>query len=808
MEIQQRKIPVNIEDEMKRSYLDYAMSVIIRRALPDARDGLKPVHRRVLFAMYDQGNDWNKPYRKSARVVGDVIGKYHPHGDSAVYDTIVRMAQDFSLRCRLVDGQGNFGSIDGDSPAAMRYTEVRMQRLATELLEDIDKETVEFVPNYDESLTEPSVLPAGFPNLLVNGTDGIAVGMATRMPPHNLEEVIDGVIALIENPEIGVEELLQIIPGPDFPLGGIICGRRGIEDAYRTGKGSIRIRAHVKKEVNEKTDRESLIIVDIPYQVNKARMVERIAELIRKKKIEGISDLRDESDQDVRVVIELKRDANSEVILNQLLKHTTLQISYGINMLALEKGRPKLFTLKGLLNSFIGHRKNMVTRRCAFDLRKAEERAHILEGLKIALDHLDQVIALIRRSANPVEARQGLIDTFGLSEVQAKAILDMRLQRLTGLERDKITEEYNDLLHTIAQLTEILSNERMILNLIVEDLQRIKSTYGDPRRSVIMDEVEDLDIEDLIAEEDMVVTVSHTGYIKRNSVSLYRSQHRGGKGIAGMGTKTDDFVENLFVASTHDYLLFFSDLGRVYWLKVHQIPQASRAARGKAIVNLLQLDPDEKITTLRAIREFEVDHYVVMATRHGVIKKTALRAFSNPRRGGIIAIVLDEGDKLIETRFTDGKRDIFLASQNGKSIRFKEQEVRPTGRPTRGVKGMDLEEDDILIGMEVIDEGAEILTVTEKGFGKRTPASEYRLQGRGGKGIITIKTTERNGKVVGIRQVTPEEDLMIITNQGTIIRIRVKGISIIGRNTQGVKLIGLTDEERVGSIARVVEKEE
>jgi len=808
MEIRRTIVPVNIEDEMKRSYMDYAMSVIIRRALPDARDGLKPVHRRVLYAMFDQGNEWNRPYRKSARVVGDVIGKYHPHGDAAVYDTIVRMAQDFSLRCRLVDGQGNFGSIDGDSPAAMRYTEVRLQRLAGELLEDIDKETVEFVPNYDESFTEPSVLPAGFPNLLVNGTDGIAVGMATRMPTHNLNEVIDGLITLIENPDLELDNLMNYIPGPDFPLGGIICGRQGIRNAYRTGKGSIQIRAHVQKEINERTNRESLIVSDIPYQVNKARLVERIAELIRSKKVEGISDLRDESDQDIRVVIELKRDAISEVILNQLFKHTNLQISYGINMLALENGRPRLFNLKGLLQSFIEHRKIIVTRKCAFDLRKAEERAHILEGLKVALDHLDEVIAMIRGAATPAEARTGLMEAFDLSNEQARAILDMRLQRLTGIERDNITEEYNDLLHTIAQLTEILSNERMILNLIVEDLTRIKSAYGDTRRTVIIDAVDEIDIEDLIVEEDMVVTVSHTGYIKRNPVSLYRSQHRGGKGITGMGTKTDDFVENLFIASTHDYILFFSDLGRVYWLKVHEVPQASRAARGKAIVNLLRLDPSEKITAHLKVREFDPEQYIMMATRRGIVKKTELRAFSNPRRGGIIAINLDEKDKLIDTRITDGSRDIFLASRSGKSIRFKEQEVRPMGRPSRGVKGMDLEADDWLVGMVVIDEGADILTVTENGFGKRTPASEYRLQGRGGKGIITIKTSDRNGKVVGIRQATAEDDLMLITDQGTIIRIKVKGVSVIGRNTQGVKLIGLSEGEQVGSITRVVEKDE
>ncbi len=808
MEIERTYIPVNIVDEMKRSYMDYAMSVIIRRALPDARDGLKPVHRRVLFAMYDQGNEWNKPYRKSARVVGDVIGKYHPHGDSAVYDTLVRMAQDFSLRCRLIDGQGNFGSIDGDSPAAMRYTEVRLQRLAGELLEDIDKETVEFVPNYDESFTEPSVLPAGFPNLLVNGTDGIAVGMATRMPPHNINEVIEGLIALIENPDLELVDLMNHIPGPDFPLGAIICGRQGIQRAYMTGKGSIQIRAHVQKEVNERTGRESLIVSDIPYQVNKARLVERIAELIRGKKVEGISDLRDESDQDIRVVIELKRDAVSEVILNQLFKHTSLQISYGINMLALDNGRPKLFNLKGLLQSFIDHRKNIVTRRCAFDLRKAEERAHILEGLKIALDHLDEVIALIRRAASPSEARTGLMEKYGLSEVQARAILDMRLQRLTALERDKITEEYNELLHTIAQLTAILSNERMILNLVTEDLTRIKNAYGDVRRTVIIDAVDEIDIEDLIAVEDMVVTVSHTGYIKRNPVTLYRSQHRGGKGITGMGTKSEDFVENLFIASTHDYILFFSDLGRVYWLKVHEVPQASRAARGKAVVNLLQLDPNEKITALLPVREFDPEQFVMMATRRGIVKKTELRAFSHPRRGGIIAINLDEGDKLIATRITDGNGDIFLASRNGKSIRFKEQKVRPMGRPSRGVRGMDLEPDDLLVGMLVIDEGTDILTVTENGYGKRTTASEYKLQGRGGKGIITIKTSDRNGKVVGIRQGTSEDDLMLITDQGTIIRIKVKGISVIGRNTQGVKLIGLSEGEHVGSIARVVEKEE
>jgi DNA gyrase subunit A len=809
---QTNKVAVNIEDEMKRSYMAYAMSVIIGRALPDVRDGLKPVHRRCLYAMYDMGNDYNKPYKKSARVVGDVIGKYHPHGDTAAYDTIVRMAQDFSLRYPLVDGQGNFGSVDGDSPAAMRYTEIRMEHLAHELLADLDKETVAMGPNYDESLQEPLVLPSKFPNLLVNGSSGIAVGMATNIPPHNLSEVVEGIIAIIQNPALSFEELLELIPGPDFPTAGFIYGLDGIVSAYRTGRGIIQMRARALIETQKKTERQSIIVTEIPYQVNKARLIEKIAELVKEKKLEGISDLRDESDREgMRIVIELKKDENPQIILNHLYKQTQMQSSFGIIMLAIVNNRPKVLTLRETINHFIDHRREIVTRRTIFDLKKAEARAHILEGLKIALDNLDEVINLIKSSASPLEAKSGLMLRFGLSEIQAQAILDMRLHRLTGLERDKIVAEYLEILKYIARLKEILASETEILNIIVGELRELKDKFGDERRTEIVCQTAEISLEDTIVEEDMVVTISHTGYIKRNAVTLYRAQRRGGKGKTGMKTKEEDFVEQLFIASSKDYLMFFTDAGKVYWLKVYEIPEAGRATRGKAIVNLLNLAANEKITAILPVKEFTADKFIMMATRNGVAKKTPLLEYSHPRVGGIIAVNLDEGDKLIAVALTDGKQDVLLASKNGKSIRFKESDVRTVGRVSRGVRGMTLEDDDVVIGMEILNENftdSTLFTVTENGFGKRTELSEYRCQSRGGKGVITIKTTERNGCVVDINQVTDENDLMLITDQGKILRVPVAGFSIIGRNTQGVRLMVTEENERIVAVARLAEKEE
>lgn len=807
-----KRVPVRLEDEMQKSYMDYAMSVIIGRALPEVRDGLKPVHRRVLYAMYDMGNEWNKPFKKSARIVGDVIGKYHPHGDMAVYDTIVRMAQDFSLRYPLVDGQGNFGSVDGDPPAAMRYTEVRMARLASELLADLEKQTVDFVPNYDGSLMEPSILPARFPNLLVNGSSGIAVGMTTNIPPHNLREAIDACIAVIRNPDISIDELIKILPGPDFPTAGFILGKNGIQEAYRNGRGTITIRGRALIERQKRTDRETIVITEIPYQVNKAKLLEKIAELVQDKRIEGIADLRDESDREgMRVVIELKRDAVAQVVLNQLFKHTQLQITFGIILLAIVHGRPQLLNIKEAILPFIDHRKEVVTRRCQFELGKAEANAHILEGLKIALDHLDRVIALIRSSKTPKDARDGLMAKFSLSEIQAQAILDMRLQRLTNLERQKINEEYQATIKEIARLREILSNERLLLNLIVEELQEIKGRYGDDRRTQIIEEAKEINLEDLIVEEDMVVTISHTGYIKRNAISLYRSQRRGGRGKMGMTTKEEDFVEHLFIASTHNSILFFTDAGKVYWLKVHEVPQGGRLSRGKAIVNLLNLSGEERITAILPVRAFEEGKYVIKATKNGVVKKTDLMAYSNPRTGGIIALNLDEGDQLISAGLTDGTKEILLSTQQGKAIRFSEEDVRDMGRTARGVKGITLEEGDALVAMDIITpgvQGASILSVTENGYGKRTLVEEYPLQNRGGKGVITIKTTERNGRLIGVQQITDEDDLMLITDKGKIIRLRGKEISVIGRNTQGVRLIELETSERVVALARLAEKEE
>jgi DNA gyrase subunit A len=806
------RVSVKLEDQMQKSYMDYAMSVIIGRALPDVRDGLKPVHRRVLYAMYDLGTDWNKPFKKSARIVGDVIGKYHPHGESAVYDALVRMAQDFSLRYPLIQGQGNFGSVDGDPPAAMRYTEVRMARLGGELLADIEKETVDFTPNYDGSLNEPAILPARFPNLLVNGSSGIAVGMATNIPPHNLNEVIDATIAAIRDPEIGFEKILEILPGPDFPTAGFILGRSGIREAYLTGRGTIQLRARALVERQKRTERESIVITEIPYQVNKAKLLEKIAELVQEKRIEGISDLRDESDREgMRVVIELKRDAMAQVVLNQLFKHTQMQITFGIILLGILHGQPAVLHIKDLILQFINHRKEMVTRRTRFELGKAEANAHILEGLKIALDHLDRVIALIRGSKTPRDAKEGLMAKFSLSEVQAQAILDMRLQRLTNLEREKINEEYKALIQLIARLREILGNERLLLNVIVEELNEIKGRYGDERRTEIVEEAQDLQLEDLIVEEDMAVTISHTGYIKRNAISLYRSQRRGGRGKTGMTTKEEDFVEHLFVASTHSYILFFTDAGKVYWLKVHEIPQGGRMSRGKAIVNLLNLSGGEKITAILPVRNFAEGKNILMATKQGVIKKTELMAYSNPRTGGIIALTLDPGDELISAGLTDGIKEVLLSTRDGKAIRFKEEEARVLGRTARGVRGITLEEGDGLVAMDILspqNQGASVLSVTENGYGKKTPVGEYPLQGRAGKGVITIKTSPRNGKMIGVQQITEQDEVMLITDHGKIIRLRGGEISIIGRNTQGVKLIDLEPGEKVASLARLAEKDE
>ena len=808
VELKSQQIPVNIEDEMRRSYMDYAMSVIVGRALPDIRDGLKPAHRRILYAMHDLGNLWNKSYKKSARIVGDVIGKYHPHGDVAAYDTIVRMAQQFSLRYPLIDGQGNFGSQDGDPPAAMRYTEVRMAEIASELLADIDKETVDFVPNYDGTISEPSILPAKIPNLLVNGSSGIAVGMATNIPPHNIKEIIDGVTSLLKNPDLSIEELMKIIPGPDFPTAGFIYGREGIREAYRTGRGIMQLRARAFIEKKSRGDKECIIISELPYQVNKARLVEKIAELVQAKKIEGISDLRDESDREgIRVVIELKRNEITKVVLNQLYQHTQMQVTFGIIMLALVDNQPKILTLKEVLNHFIDYRKVIILRRTAYELKKAEQRAHILEGLRIAISNLDKIIALIRSSANPAAAREGLVKKFELTEIQAQAILDMRLQRLTALERDKINEEHQEVIKLIKKLKQILDKEELVQEIIIEELEKIKEKYGDERKTEITAKEEEINLEDLIIEEDMVVTITHNGYIKRNPISLYRSQRRGGKGVTGITTRQEDFVEDLFVASTHSQILFFTNTGKVFWQKVYEIPQAGRAAMGKAIVNLLHLSSEENIAAILPVREFEEGKYVVMATRKGLIKKTSLMAYSRPRAGGIIALAIDSGDELIAARVTDGNREIFLGSRKGKAIRFKEQEARPMGRTARGVKGMTVGKDDEIIGMESTGDGASILTITENGFGKRTNTSEYRIQGRGGMGVITIRTTERNGDVIGMKQVTHDDEVMIITNHGKIIRIKIKGISVIGRNTQGVKLIGVEKGEKVVGIARFAEKE-
>ncbi|MEK7773211.1 MAG: DNA gyrase subunit A [Deltaproteobacteria bacterium] len=805
----QEQIAVYIEDEMKKSYLDYAMSVIVGRALPDVRDGLKPVHRRILFAMHEMGVEWNKPYKKSARVVGDVIGKYHPHGDMAVYDAITRMVQDFSLRYPLIDGQGNFGSIDGDPPAAMRYTEVRMARLAGELLKDIEKETVNFVSNYDESLKEPVVMPAAFPNLLVNGSSGIAVGMATNMPPHNVSEVIDAIIHIIKNPDADFKSLMQFIPGPDFPTGGFINGTKGIKEAYSTGRGVIQLRAKATVEKNPRTNRQAIVITEIPYMVNKARLIESIADLVRDKKVEGISDVRDESDREgMRIVVELKRDEIAEVILNNLYLHTQMKTSFGIINLAIVNGEPRVLPLPSLLREFVRFRKEVVTRRTIYDLKKAMERAHILEGLKVALDNLDAVIKLIRSSRGPQEAKAGLVRNFGLSEIQAQAILEMRLQRLTALERGRIMDEYGEVQKLIKSLEEILASENLLVGVIVDELKEIRERYGDERRTQIVEDVGEITLEDIIAEEDMVVNISSGGYIKRNPTSLFKIQKRGGKGKTGMTTKEEDFVSNLFIASTHSYILFFTDRGKVYSLKVYDIPQAGRAAKGKAIVNILNIAQGEKITCFLPVREFMEDYNIIMATANGVIKKTDLMSFSNIRSGGIIAVNLDEGDSLISARLTDGKMDIFLGTREGQAIRFNEEEVRETGRQTRGVKAIKLAGGDRVVSMETVEDGSTVLTVTERGYGKRTEFSEYRGQARGGSGLINIKITDRNGPVAGIVKVTDSDELMISTSVGKIIRIAMNGVTVIGRNTQGVRLMEIEPDEKITGIAPIAEKED
>ena len=773
--------------------------------MPDVRDGLKPVHRRVLYGMHDLKNYHNRAYKKSARVVGDVIGKYHPHGDAAVYDTIVRMAQDFSMRYPLVDGQGNFGSVDGDPAAAMRYTEVRMTRLAQNFLSDIEKETVDFLPNYDDSLLEPVILPTNIPNLLINGSSGIAVGMATNIPPHNLSEVCNAIIKKIDEPDISIKDLSSIISGPDFPTSGFILGRKGVIEAYRTGRGIIKIRARAFVEKVGK-NRERIIVSEIPYQVNKARLLEKIADLVKDKKIEGISDIRDESDRDgMRIVLDVKREGKALVILNRLYKYTQMEVSFGIILLAIVKGRPQILNLKEIIEHFIDHRREIIVRRTIFDLRKAEERAHILEGLKKALDFLDDVISLIRSSTDPKEAKERLMSDFDLTAVQSQAILDMRLQRLTGLERDKIESEYLELIKNIAYFKSILDNPAMVLQLIRDEMKEVKDRFGDDRRTEILEETGDIDMEDLIAEEDMVVTISHRGYIKRNPISLYRAQRRGGKGLTGVVPKEEDFVEFLYVASSHDYLLFFTNMGRVYWKKVHELPEAGRMSRGKAIVNLLELMRNEKVATTLAVRDFQEGKYVIMCTKNGLVKKTELLSYSNPRARGIIGLKIREDDELICARITSGEDDIFLTTRQGKSIRFQESDLREMGRVAAGNIGIRMEKGDEVVGMETIGEGSTLLTVTENGYGKRTRTEEYRRQARGGKGILTIKPSVRNGPVVYSYQVTDMDQLMIITEHGKIIRLRVADISVIGRNTQGVKLIDLGEQEKVVGVAKLME---
>ena len=802
---------ISIEAELKKSYMDYAMSVIVGRALPDVRDGLKPVHRRALFAMRELNNYHNRPYLKSARIVGDVIGKYHPHGDTAAYDTIVRMAQDFSMRYLLVDGQGNFGSVDGDSPAAMRYTEARMTKLVQEIIADLDKETVEFTPTYDNSHMEPVVFPAKVPTLLINGSSGIAVGMATNIPPHNLTEVMDGLIALIDNPSISIHQLMDIITGPDFPTAAYICGRAGIREAYETGRGSILMRSKTEVEKSKKANRESIIITEIPYQQNKASLIEKIAMLIKDKKIDSISEVRDESDRrGMRIVLELKKDEIADVVLNQLYKMTPLQRSFGVILLSIVNGRPEILNLKQILQHFLLHRKTIVYRRTAYDLRKTEEKAHILEGLKIAISNLDEVVELIKASPGPKEARQGLMDRYELSEIQAQAILDMRLQRLTGLERDKIVEEYEELMHQIARFKEILADEKQVLKIIHDEFEEIKEKYGDERRTEITEAPDEILPEDMIAQEEMVVTVSHEGHIKRNQADLYRSQRRGGKGVKGMQTHEEDFVNSLYLANTHDTFLFLTNYGKVFHRRVFEIPPASRIARGKALVNLLDLTPGEKVAAIMPVKSFELQEgeecYVMMVTKKGIVKKTDLREYARSMRRGKIALKIREGDEIISAVMTRGNNDIMLFSSNGMSVRFNEQRVRPMGRTASGVKGMTLNPGDTVVGVVVVDYSTEsILSVTENGFGKRTAVADYPVRNRGGKGVFTIKTSKRNGKAIGALQVVDDDEIMMITNGGKIIRTNMKNVRVIGRNTQGVNLFRLGAGEKVVGMDRMAE---
>jgi DNA gyrase subunit A len=812
MDIAAERVPVNIEDEMKRSYMDYAMSVIIGRALPDVRDGLKPAHRRVLYAMLREGLLPNRAYSKCAGIVGEVLKKYHPHGDSAVYDTLVRMAQDFNLRMPLIDGQGNFGSVDGDPPAAYRYTEARLTALAESMMRDIDKETVDFVPNFDGGTSEPTVLPSPFPNLLVNGAAGIAVGMATNIPPHNLGEVVDGILHVLgdtgSSDEELTSELLRIIPGPDFPTAAFVHGRRGIEQAYRTGRGTIQLRARATIEETAK-DRDAIIITEIPYQVNKAKLLEKIGELVRERKIDGIADVRDESDREgMRIVVDLKRGEVPQVVLNNLYKHTALQTSFGIILLAIVDNRPKVLTLLELVRLFIDFRRDVVRRRTQFELRKAEERAHVLEGFVIALDHLDEVIALIRAAENPAEARRGLMENYELTEIQAQAILDLQLHRLTGMEREKIVIEHKEIQERIAELRAILASSERIDEIVRSELEESKQTFADPRRTEIIEKTQEISVEDMIAEEDMVITVSHSGYIKRSPLSVYRKQKRGGKGRIGMKTREEDFVDRLFVASTHSYILIFTDAGKVFWLKVHEIPSVSAAGKGKAIVNLVQMKRDEKLADVCAVKEFPEDRFVLMATRKGIIKKTPLSAFSSPKSRGIIAIGIDEQDELIAATVTSGDSEAVLASRAGKAIRFLETDVRAMGRTARGVKGILLSSDDEVVSMSVVEPEGTLLTVTDKGFGKRSAIDDYRLQSRGGKGIINVKTTERNGQVVAVPFVRDEDELMVITAHGMILRLRVKDFTVHGRATQGAKLIDLEENDQVVAVAKLAEKED
>ncbi|MDD5019666.1 MAG: DNA gyrase subunit A [Candidatus Omnitrophica bacterium] len=809
----EKVVPIYIEEEMKGSYLSYAMSVIVGRALPDVKDGLKPVHRRILYAMHELNLDHTKPYKKSARIVGEVLGKYHPHGDAAVYDTLVRMVQDFSLRYPLVDGQGNFGSVDGDAAAAMRYTEARLASIADEMLGDIDRETVDYVPNFDASLKEPLLLPSALPNLLVNGSSGIAVGMATNIPPHNLTEVVDGVAYLIDHPEAEVKELMKFVKGPDFPTGGIICGRDGIKDAYTSGRGKVTLRARVSIE-RQKNGKDNILITEIPYQVNKTSLIEAIAELVQDKKIEGISDIRDESDKDgMRVVIELKRDTEPQIVLNHLYKHTQLETTFGIIALALVDGRPRVLNLKQIMRCYVDHRKVIIRRRTQFELDRALRRAHILEGLKIALKYLDRIIKTIRESKSTPEAKKALMKNFDLSDIQAQAILEMQLQRLTQLEREKIEKEYLELLKQIEHYRAILASEKLVEEIIKEELAALKKKFGDERRTEIIGEVEDIELEDLIAEEDMVITISHAGYIKRLAISAYRKQKRGGKGVTAMETRDEDFVERLFIASTKDYLLVFTDQGRLYWIKVYEIPQASRQSKGKAIINLLQVSAKEKVAAVLPVKEFSDNKFIILCTKGGVIKKTALSVFANPRKGGILAMGLDKDDVVMDAKLTDGSLDVLLATRQGKAVRFQEKQLREMGRQAKGVRGIRLDKKDEVVGMENISAdltktGATILTVTSGGFAKRTSIDEYRIQSRGGKGIINVKVTDKNGDAIGLNCVFPDDELMTITQKGMMVRCPVKDIRETGRNAQGVRLMSLEKGDAVTSVAKIVAKDE